>query len=101
MIKQDILSAGSKIKQLARTGKLKLGRMLGGKKKRVEDEPQKVAAGAEDQKKKRPQKKQQPEGTRVSAPENGERKNRGAWINFRLSRFPEKVVSMILIFLCR
>jgi ATP-dependent RNA helicase RhlB len=74
MIKQNILSAGSKIKQLARTGKLKLGRMLGGKKKRVEVEPQKVAAGGESPENKKPLKKQPRENTRSSASRKRRRK---------------------------
>ncbi len=88
MIKQDILSAGSKIKQLARTGKLKLGRMLGGKKERVEDESQKTAVNAEGQEKKRPQKKQAQENTRSSV--SRKRRRKKPW---SLDKFPVDPVS--------
>jgi ATP-dependent RNA helicase RhlB len=87
MIKQDILSAGSKIKQLARTGKLKLGRMLGGKKKRAEVEPQKAAADDEVQEQKRPQKKQPQEQTCSPVPRKRRRKK--PW---SLDKFPVDVV---------
>ncbi|WP_457577919.1 DEAD/DEAH box helicase [Desulfomarina sp.] len=90
MIKQDILSAGSKIKQLARTGKLKLGRMLGGKKKRVEDEPQKVTADAESREKKKPQVKQPHENSRSSVPRKRRRKKPWSLGKFPVDPVPGK-----------
>ncbi len=43
MIKKNIITAGNKIKQLARAGKLKLGRVLGANRKKVQERSDAVA----------------------------------------------------------
>jgi len=96
MIKKNIVSAGNKIKSLAQTGKLKMGRMLGAKNRKKEELPAQTAiaadrdpATAEKPPEKRPDKESG--STKYRAPRRNKKKSSWALDSFQVDPAEGKI----------